>query len=970
MQSHRHWQLILSLIFGSACADAADVAVDQAPAALYRHAPTTASEETFTAFESGQVRPLALSPDGKLLFAVNTPDNRLELFRVDDDEVESIGSVMVGLEPVAVAARSNGEVWVVNHLSDSISIVDVSKPHKARLVRTLLVGDEPRDIVFAKGRAFITTAHRGQNTGRDPQLTTPGVGRADVWVFDPAALGATLGGTPVTVVTLFTDTPRALAVSKDQNTVYAAGFHTGNRTAILPERIATNFGGGLPPFTNANGDPAPAPALIVKYRIGTPDGQHHWLDESGRVWDEHMRFSLPDKDVFAIDASLDVPAEKPAEVATGVGTVLFNLAVNPVSGKVYASNLEALNDVRFEGHNHFGGGTTVRGHFAESRITVIDGSAVAPRHLNKHLDFSQDGTPAEAAKSLAMPTGMEVSRDGKYLYVAALGSDKLGVFRTAELEADTFVPSQHNQVPLSGGGPTGVVLDRRGEFAYVLTRFDNGISVVDTRRKREVEHVKMYNPEPPSITKGRRFLYDARLSSSHGDSACAGCHIFGDLDSLAWELGDPDGTVLNNPGPFVTPPQLEAVVGPDLHPMKGPMTTQSLRGMANHGPMHWRGDRTGGNDVPASAQPDTGTFDELAAFKKFSVAFTGLLGRSAEPNDAQMQAFADFILQVMYPPNPIRNLDNSLTPIQAAGRAFYFQTLPNGQEIPSDTFHNCNGCHTLDPSGNAEFGVRKPGFFGSDGRYSFENAPQFMKVPHVRNMYQKVGMFGLPNTFGLPIDRLPPLPPTGSSLPPPLNDVSFQGDQIRGFGFTHNGDRDTLFRFFGSTAFVQRPITDAFPNPGGIPPDANGIAIRRSLEAFMMASDTNLAPIVGQQITLSANTAAAASARVDLLEARAAAEECDLVVRGRIRGEEVGFLYLPGSNSFATDDPRDDAVSDADLRALAQKTPLTFTAVPVGNGERIALDRDSDGRLDGVDRHDTGRGRGRGWWFAWGGWDD
>ena len=30
--------------------------------------------------------------------------------------------------------------------------------------------------------------------------------------------------------------------------------------------------------------------------------------------------------------------------------------------------------------------------------------------------------------------------------------------------------------------------------------------------------------------------------------------------------------------------------------MKGPMTTQSLRGMANHGPMHWRGDRTGGND--------------------------------------------------------------------------------------------------------------------------------------------------------------------------------------------------------------------------------------------------------------------------------------------------------------------------------------------------------------------------------------
>jgi len=33
---------------------------------------------SFLSFESGHVRPLALSPDGTQLFAVNTPDNRLE----------------------------------------------------------------------------------------------------------------------------------------------------------------------------------------------------------------------------------------------------------------------------------------------------------------------------------------------------------------------------------------------------------------------------------------------------------------------------------------------------------------------------------------------------------------------------------------------------------------------------------------------------------------------------------------------------------------------------------------------------------------------------------------------------------------------------------------------------------------------------------------------------------------------------
>jgi hypothetical protein len=59
------------------------------------------------------------------------------------------------------------------------------------------------------------------------------------------------------------------------------------------------------------------------------------------------------------------------------------------------------------------------------------------------------------------------------------------------------------------------------------------------------------------------------------------------------------------------------------------MTTQSLRGMANHGPMHWRGDRTGGLDEP-TAQPDGGAFDEDIAFRKFNVAFPGLLGRHVE----------------------------------------------------------------------------------------------------------------------------------------------------------------------------------------------------------------------------------------------------------------------------------------------------------------------------------------------------
>ncbi|HWO17834.1 MAG TPA: beta-propeller fold lactonase family protein, partial [Kofleriaceae bacterium] len=302
-------------------------------------------------FESGQVRPLALSPDKQLLFAVNTPDNRLEVFRVQTHQLVRAASIPVGLEPVAVAARSDREVWVVNHLSDSVSIVELDEDcTSGRVVRTLLVGDEPRDIVFAgpaRKRAFITTAHRGQNIPFDPQLTTPGVGRADVWVFDASALGNTLGGAPLSVITLFTDTPRALAVTPDGTRVYAAGFHTGNRTASVNElSIPDGFGPGgvVGPSTNFEGKPAPETGAIVKWNGS------HWVDVAGYPHDDFVKFSLPDKDVFVLDAMANPPGQVPGPSGfyTGVGSILYTMVVNPVNGKVYVANTDANNLEIFE----------------------------------------------------------------------------------------------------------------------------------------------------------------------------------------------------------------------------------------------------------------------------------------------------------------------------------------------------------------------------------------------------------------------------------------------------------------------------------------------------------------------------------------------------------------------------------------------------------------------------------------------
>ena len=64
-----------------------------------------------------------------------------------------------------------------------------------------------------------------------------------------------------------------------------------------------------------------------------------------------MRFNLPDRDVFAIDASTLTSTAS----FTGVGTTIFNMVTNPVSGALYVSNTEARNEVRFEGPGVFGG---------------------------------------------------------------------------------------------------------------------------------------------------------------------------------------------------------------------------------------------------------------------------------------------------------------------------------------------------------------------------------------------------------------------------------------------------------------------------------------------------------------------------------------------------------------------------------------------------------------------------------------
>ena len=857
--------------------------------ALALAVPTVAlAQGSFVNFESGHVRPLALAPDGTRLFAVNTPDNRLAIYDVGAGGLTLAAEVPVGLEPVAVATRTNQagrvEAWVVNHLSDSVSIVEVDPTDVTRshVTRTLLVGDEPRDIVFAGtgfSRAFITTARRGQNVPASvpPNLTTEGTPRALVWSYDANNLGAALGGTPLSIIECFSDTPRALAASPDGTRVYAAAFQSGNRTTAVVEGVVSNNSNpnGMPPAPPGSTPNAPPTSLILKWNTGN----NRWEDVIARNWTANIPFTLPDQDVFIIDATANpAPALLPSNNnVVGVGTVLFNMAVRPGNGKIYVSNLDSRNFTRFEPLAAGG----VQGHIAESRITIINGTTPTPRHLNGHVIFNvANGPQAERDQSLAFPMDMTFTPDGQTLFVTGFGSGKIAAIDADALEAGTI----SEQLVAVGQGPSGVVLDTANNRLYVMNRIDHTISVVSnansaSRAQTAVVSLR-YDPSPPAAKVGRRFLYDALGTSGHGDNACASCHIFGDFDSLAWDLGDPFGAVVANPNPF------RIGSGGPFHPMKGPMTTQSLRGMAGAGPMHWRGDRTGGTT------PGGDPLDEDAAFKAFNPAFVGLLGRGTQLTATEMQQFTDFILTVRYPPNPIKPLNDVFTSgSDAETGASLFTTLG------ADGGLKCNFCHALP--------------FATDGFSSFEGEAQEFKIAHLRNAYQKVGMFGV-----------------GPGVPGATGPV---GDQVRGFGFLHDGSIPTVFAFLASTVFN---LSDAQQS---------------QLEAFAHAFDTGLKPSVGQQVSATPATFGDANVitRIDDLIARDDSNHCDLVVKGVLANQQRGWVYA-GANMFRSDRASEALIDKTTLRQQAQTVgqDLTYTCVPPGSGQRIGVDRDLDAFLD------------------------
>ncbi|HYF14285.1 MAG TPA: hypothetical protein VD971_04345 [Phycisphaerales bacterium] len=896
--------------------------------------PTPAGTTSlFVNWETPHVHPLELTPDELRLLAVNTPAQRLEVYAVHAGSPVHMGSISVGADPVAVRARTATEAWVVNHVSDTISIVDLET---MRVTRTINTADEPCDVVFAgtPARAFVTCS----------QVNT-------VQVYDLANLNAA----PINIAIEGED-PRSLAVSSDGQTVYAAIFESGNGTTVLgggaavsgtiafPPNVVSDPAGpynGVNPPPNAGllfnppknpgSGTAPNMSLIVRQ-----NDAGRWMDDNNGDWTNLVSgpqaslsgrlpgWTLVDQDVAAINAgTLSV------SYARRLMNACMSLSVNPATGRVCVVGTDATNEVRFEPNVN---GTFVRVKFASVDGVTLNGASIVD--LNPHLTYTVRNIPqSERNKSIGDPRAIAWNGAGTKAYVAGMGSNNVVVINASGGRAGL---SDTIDV---GEGPTGLALDEARGRLYVLNKFGASISVVSTATETVEQTVEFFDPTPGAIKTGRKFLYDTHLTSGLGQASCASCHIDGRTDRLGWDLGDPtqlqQSLGANNLGfglPGLSP---NSPVPPNpafqpFHPMKGPMVTQTFQDIVGHEPHHWRGDRSG--------------------LEAFAPAFVGLLGDDLPPTPAQLQEFEAFVATIHFPPNPNRNFNNTLPtnmPLPGHYRTGRFGAagtpLPNGNAqaglaLYRDTNRRidmgafaCVTCHTLPTGAGTDFrlvgatyqaiaagplGERHRALVSVDGVSNVS-----MKVPQLRNMYEKTG---------------------------------FNTTQLRntaGFGYLHDGSVDSVERFIAEPAFnvaSDQEVANltAFMlcfSGSDLPPGS----ISNPLEPPGGTSkDTHAA--VGEQTTLATPTPTGAQATLltDMFNVANASARVSMIVKGKIDGRERGWA-LVNATTFQSD-RAGQTITPAALQALAGPgTELTYTLVVQGTETRQGIDEDDDGVLNG-----------------------
>jgi len=605
-------------------------------------------------FASPHASPIRLLD--RFVYVVNTPSDTVDVVNADTREITK--RINVGIDPVSLAVRPDGkELWVSNHVSDSVSVIDTdaSSPTFLQVVGTIQEFDpktratrfdEPVGIAFASNeKAYVALSSENQ-------IATVDVASREV-----------TGHLRITA-----QDPRQIVVRN--GLLYVIPFESNNKTQLS---------GGT---GDLDGD-------LVTFNAHEHAIANNNVLSLGAVVDIIKHPKVPDRDLFVFDTESD----RLVETVDSLGTLLYGMTVDS-KGRVYIAQTDARNEVNGRAGTKDHGLAELENRAFLNRIT-----SVLPRtnELSRSEQYKADvhfmdlePLPPEhpdRQDALATPFAIEVSDDDATLFVSAAGSDQF------------FTVDATNGKVLGRVGvdavPRGIALqnDASGNTAaaWTLNAVANTVSfmdVSDPAAPSVVETITLEDPTHPAVKRGR-IAFNTAAASTTKTFACASCHPDGHTDQLLWVLKTPVVTGGN---------QIM------------PRSTMPIRGLRDTAPYHWDGipgDPYGGNNsanIHGSDPPNSKRDDPVSTTRHLidgGIANTMSLvgdttvndeGKSGALSAAERDDMANFLLSVPYPPAQKRAYSNVVSDRAQEGfKLFHIDGDYDGKPRPNV----CGNCHRM-----------------------------------------------------------------------------------------------------------------------------------------------------------------------------------------------------------------------------------------------------------------------------------
>ncbi len=625
------------------------ITIQPTPSSPDQLADTSPQKTGHRSFLSPHTSPIAIQ--GEHVFIVNTPADTVDVLNAKTQKI--IHRIRVGIEPVSIAIRPDGqEIWVANHISDSVSVLDNDSSSSTYLQVIATIQefgrrsrstrfDEPVGIAFANNRkAYVALSSENE-----------------IAVVDVASRDVRKR------LKIRSQDPRAIKVQG--NRLYVIPFESNNKTQLS--------GGNK---RDIDGD-------LVTFDAWNHSIEHNNVLSLGHVVDIIKHPDVPDRDLFVFDTETD----ELVETVDTLGTLLYGLAIDS-KGKVYIAQTDARNDIN-------GRSGTKKHSLAElenraflNQITTVNFSgdlAEKPKRINLEPLPPQHPQPGQA---LATPFAIEISDDDRTLVVSAAGSDKL-------FTVDTQTGQVLGRVDVDSV-PRGIALeaDANGKTsrAWVHNAVGNSVSIVDLGNRaipQVINTIPLHDPTPAVIKRGR-IAFNTAAASTTETFSCASCHPDGHTDQLLWVLKTP-------------------IVSGGNQIM--PRSTMPLRGLRDTAPFHWDGipgDPYGGNNsanirrrVEPNSDPnlpETTTRHVVdgsleSTMTRVDSDITNDEGKVGLLSKTERDDLATFLLDIPFPPAPQRAYTNTLSSEARKGfELFHVQ----GDDDPSKSrFNVCGDCHRM-----------------------------------------------------------------------------------------------------------------------------------------------------------------------------------------------------------------------------------------------------------------------------------